>query len=36
MYQNQRFREHLGEMCLVFEKFICGFKNPQLSLATGG
>jgi len=32
MYGNQRSPEHLGEMCLVFEKFICGFQTGNCRL----
>jgi hypothetical protein len=32
MYRNQRSPEHVGEMCLVFEKFICGFQMRNCRL----
>ena len=32
MYRNQRSHEHFGEMCLVFEKFICGFQTRNCRL----
>jgi hypothetical protein len=32
MYRNLRSLEHLGEMCLVIEKFICGFQTRTCRL----
>ncbi len=32
MYRNQRSPEHLGEMCVVFEKSICGFQTRNCRL----